>query len=123
MVHQVQRLLALMQNNLGQELTLKAMAQYVHVTPEHLCRIFKVQVGCSPAKYLKRLRLQRAKFLLETSCLSVKEIMVIVGVKDESHFVRDFALTYAQTPARYRELFLVCSRQVDNASLTSRTAN
>jgi len=106
MIHQVQSVITLMQNNLGQDLALNKMAQHVHVTREHLCRIFKLQVGCSPAKYLKSLRMQRAKFLLETTCLSVKEIMVRVGVKDESHFVRDFALAYTLTPARYRELYL-----------------
>jgi len=46
-----------------------------------------------PAKFLRVLRLERAKELLETSYLSVKQVMVQVGVTDGSHFVRNFKLT------------------------------
>jgi hypothetical protein len=50
--------------------------------------------------------MQRARELLETSHLSVKQVMARVGVTDESHFVRDFKKTCGLTPARYRERFL-----------------
>jgi len=49
--------------------------------------------------------MKQAKELLETSYLSVKEVMVQVGVTDESHFVRDFKRSYGYTPAKYRERF------------------
>src|SRR5687768_3187080 len=50
--------------------------------------------------------MQRARELLETSYLSVKQVMARVGVTDESHFVRDFKKACGLTPARYRERFL-----------------
>ena len=46
--------------------------------------------------------MQKAKKLLETTVLSVKQIMAMVGVKDESHFVRDFEMSCGLTPVRYR---------------------
>lgn len=49
--------------------------------------------------------MERAKHLLETSFLSVKEITHNVGLKDESHFVRDFKAVYGVPPTRYRMLF------------------
>ena len=58
-----------------------------------------------PIQYLKVLRIERAKYLLETSFLSVKEIAHIVGVNDESHFVRDFKKTYGAPPTPYRTAF------------------
>lgn len=58
-----------------------------------------------PIQYLKVLRMERAKHLLETSFLSVKEIAHIVGVNDESHFVRDFKKTYGVPPTSYRTAF------------------
>jgi hypothetical protein len=56
----------------------------------------------SPAKYLKVLRLEQAKTLLEESFLSVKEIRVRVGFGDESHFARDFKTHFGLTPTQYR---------------------
>jgi len=34
--------------------------------------------------------------------LSVKQIMKMVGIRDESHFVRDFQRTYGLSPLTYR---------------------
>jgi hypothetical protein len=62
-------------------------------------------VGMPPIKYLKLLRMERAKGLLESSFLSVKEIAFQVGLNDESHFVRDFKLTYGYSPTTYRAQF------------------
>lgn len=106
MDHRVESLIVLMQSNLRRELTLNEMAQHLNLTPEHLCRVFKEGTGHSPAKYLKRLRMQKALELLEGTRLSVKEIMAAVGVKDESHFVRDFEAAYGRTPAKYRAAHL-----------------
>lgn len=49
--------------------------------------------------------MRRAQELLETTFLSVKEIMAKVGVTDESHFVRDFKRFHGCTPAQYRARF------------------
>ena len=49
--------------------------------------------------------MERAKDLLESSFLSVKEIAYQVGLNDESHFVRDFKSTYGYSPALYRSHF------------------
>ena len=46
--------------------------------------------------------MERARHLLETSFLSVKEIAHQVGLNDESHFVRDFKKAYGEPPTRYR---------------------
>lgn len=44
----------------------------------------------------------RAKYALETSFLSVKEIAHQVGMKDESHFIRDFKKVFGEPPTRHR---------------------
>lgn len=59
----------------------------------------------SPIQYLKVLRIEKAKHLLETSFLSVKEITHLVGLNDESHFVRDFKKAYGVSPTPYRVRF------------------
>jgi transcriptional regulator GlxA family with amidase domain len=104
MDRRVQHVIDLMQQHLRRGLTLCEMAQAVHLAPEHLCRRFKAETGSPPAKYLKGLRMQKAKELLGTTHLSVKEIMTLVGINDVSHFVRDFRLNCGLTPTQYRAL-------------------
>ena len=95
-------IIALMKENPRRELTLDEMAHHVRLSPWHLCHLFKAETGTSPTQYLKALRMDQAKFLLETTLLSVKEVMAQVGINDESHFVRAFKETYGLSPARHR---------------------
>ncbi|HJT68152.1 MAG TPA: helix-turn-helix transcriptional regulator [Pyrinomonadaceae bacterium] len=87
------------------ELTLTEFAHSVNLSVWRLSHIFKSDVGMPPIKYLKLLRMERAKGLLESSFLSVKEIAFRVGLNDESHFVRDFKSTYGYSPTTYRAQF------------------
>lgn len=107
----VQEVIALMQDDLCQDLTLCERAQGVNLTASHLCRLFKAETGVSPSRYLKLLRIQKAKNLLETTFLNIKQIMIRVGVNDESHFVRDFKMIYGTTPALYRGTFRSASKR------------
>ena len=94
-----------MRDDVRGELSLGEFAQSVNLSVWRLCHIFKSDVGMPPIRYLRLLRMERAKNLLESSFLSVKEIAFQVGLNDESHFVRDFKSTYGFSPALYRSHF------------------
>ena len=94
-----------MREDVRGELSLAEFAQAVNLSVWRLCHIFKSDVGMPPMRYLRLLRMERAKYLLESSFLSVKEIAYRVGLNDESHFVRDFKSTYGSSPALYRSHF------------------
>ena len=94
-----------MREDVRGELSLAELAQSVNLSVWRLCHIFKSDVGMPPIRYLRLLRMERAKHLLESSFLSVKEIAFQVGLNDESHFVRDFKSTYGFSPALYRSHF------------------
>jgi AraC-like DNA-binding protein len=91
-----------MRANLHQELTLRELSRSVGLSQSHIFYLFKNDSLPPPMQYLKALRMQSACELLETTDLSIKQIMLEVGIKDESHFVRDFKRTYGVTPAQYR---------------------
>jgi transcriptional regulator GlxA family with amidase domain len=95
----------MMRDDVRGELSLAQCAQSVNLSVWRLCHIFKSDVGMPPIRYLRQLRMERAKHLLESSFLSVKEIAFQVGLNDESHFVRDFKSTYGYSPALYRSQF------------------
>ena len=94
-----------MRDDVRGELSLGEFAQSVNLSVWRLCHIFKSDVGMPPIRFLRQLRMERAKDLLESSFLSVKEIAFQVGLNDESHFVRDFKSTYGYSPALYRSRF------------------
>lgn len=102
MDRRVETALQLMKGNLQQSSQLSEIATSVNLSASRLSHLFKTETGVSPAKYLKHARMERAKQLLETSFLSVKQVMVAVGINDSSHFVRSFKSTYGQTPTQYR---------------------
>jgi two-component system, response regulator YesN len=101
----VEKIIEMMREDVRGELSLSEFAQSVNLSVWRLCHIFKSDVGMPPIRYLRLLRMERAKELLESSFLSVKEIAYQVGVNDESHFVRDFKSTYGFSPALYRSRF------------------
>lgn len=111
-----------MRENLHREITLTELAHSVNLSVWRLCHLFRSDVGMSPIKYLKILRMEKAKHLLETSFLSVKEITYQVGINDESHFVRDFKKAYGEAPTHYRALVKEQSHTTDQDKQKSERA-
>lgn len=115
----VEKIIQMMREDVSGELSLSEFAQSVNLSVWRLCHVFKSDVGMPPMRYLRLLRMERAKDLLESSFLSVKEIGFRVGLTDESHFVRDFKATYGLSPACYRTEF----RRNGGASHNGHSAN
>jgi len=78
------------------------MSALINLSPSRFSRMFKAQTGISPMQYVKLFRLKRARELLETTWMSVKEVMFKVGISDPSHFVRDFRRMYGMPPGQHR---------------------
>jgi transcriptional regulator GlxA family with amidase domain len=94
---------ALMRRVMHRKLLLPELAHASGLSVSHLCHLFKTYTGVGPRKYLKSLRMERAKELLENSLLRVKEIGARLGYDDPSRFVEDFRKTYGLPPLRYRD--------------------
>ena len=104
MDQRIERVIALMTDDLRRGFRLSKMAQSVNLSPTRLSYLFKSETGTPPARYLRTLRMHDAATLLASTFLTVKEIMVRVGFSDESHFVRYFKRSYGMTPTQYRRL-------------------
>ena len=102
MDQRVRRAIAQMERNLNSELTLEVLAQSVNLSTSRFRHLFKTETGTTPAQYLKALRMSRAKELVETTFLNIKQIMCSIGVRDKRHFAKDFERTYGLTPTQYR---------------------
>jgi transcriptional regulator GlxA family with amidase domain len=91
-----------LRSNLHRELSLAEIAGAVGLSPSRLASLVKSATGQSPGQYLKDIRLARARELLEGTMMSVKEVMLCVGMRDKSHFTRDFKKRYDLSPREYR---------------------
>lgn len=107
MDHRVQVVIALIVRDLRHELSVKQMANLVNLSSSRLRHLFKKETGLSFAQYIKTHRLHKAKELVETTFLSMKEIMNRVGLHDKSHFAKDFKKAFGVTPAQHRARSLV----------------
>jgi YesN/AraC family two-component response regulator len=63
---------------------------------------FKQYTGCNFVDYIKELRMQKAKQLLEQTDLLILEICKKVGYEDEKHFMKMFKAVYGISPTEYR---------------------
>jgi len=93
---------AAMERHRGAPLSVDELARAVNLSPAHLRRLFQRQLGRSPARVSRDLRLDRARHLLQTSFLTVKQVMAETGWNDPSHFSRDFKRRYGQPPRALR---------------------
>ncbi len=55
--------------------------------------------------YLHDLRLEKARELLETTFKNIDEIRREIGIRNESHFTRDFKKKFGLTPTNYRKQY------------------
>lgn len=98
----VRRVIAEMQCHLESAVPVATLAERAGVSVSRFAHLFTAEVGISPARYLKLLRLERARQLLTTTTASVKAVALSVGIRDPSHFVRDYSAVYGETPHSYR---------------------
>lgn len=95
--------IAFMNDNLHRKISPIHIAQSVRLSPSRLRHLFKDETGSSLTRYRRELQLERAKHLLETTFMSVKEIASSVSIDGVSHFVRDFKKAYGMTPTQYSQ--------------------
>lgn len=86
------------------KLSIEEIARSVGLSSSRISRLFKSEMGMTLGRYIKRGRLERARELLGTTNLTVKETLFEVGLSDPSHFGRDFRRAYGLSPAQYRKL-------------------
>lgn len=108
----------LIKSNYAQEFDFNALAETLNLSASRLRQLFKLQTGIPFRKYLQHVRMQRAQFLLETTFLKIKQITEQIGIRDDSHFVRDFAKEFGQSPAEYRKSYRSAKQKSAGGSLT-----
>lgn len=86
-----------------EKLAVVTIAKHVGMTPTHLIRLFKQQLGATPKRFLCRLRCEHAARLLKETGLTAAEIAYRSGFANPQHFSRVFRHTLGATPGAVRK--------------------
>lgn len=78
----------------GDDLSLDVLAKNCNLTPVYLSTIFSKENGCSISKYVIKVRMEKAQWLLMNTNMRVTEIMQQVGYTNLSYFCKCFAKTF-----------------------------
>ncbi|GAB3911094.1 hypothetical protein GCM10028803_51710 [Larkinella knui] len=96
----------LIQNHIDTNLnlSLKAVSEDLNINPTYLSREFSRYFDdLSFGEYIRKLRIEKAVQLLESSQNSLSEIAYITGFSDQSHFTRIFRQHMGQSPSEFRK--------------------
>lgn len=95
-------IIELMEANLAEPLSLVEIADGVGLSRRQIERLFRQEMGRSPARYYLEIRLDRARHLLVQSSLPVVEVAVACGFVSASHFSKCYRELYARSPQQER---------------------
>lgn len=90
-----------MEERLSEPFTIEELAEAFNYSPKYFFRLFKASFGASPHQYLKKLRMEQAKKLLQHTKLSVPDVAAAVGM-ERSQFSKIFKQYAQATPAAFR---------------------
>ena len=93
--------------NYSQAISLSTLARQFKISPEHLSRLFKKELGETLTEYINLLRVEKAAELLRSSDLNIATISAYVGFQDNNYFAKVFRKQYDMTPSSYRRMNIV----------------
>jgi len=97
---------------LGEDLTIEALAKEASLSPFHFARAFKGATGTAPHRYLTYRRIERAKTLIGEGELPLAEVADECGFSSQAHFTRRFKQFVGATPGEYRKISGAPTRRV-----------
>lgn len=81
---------------------LAGLYRKIGMTPNYFRNRFQAELRCSPQDYLQRLRLRRARYLLYTTDMLLKQIAMEVGYNDPRYFSRLYRRFWKHSPRQDR---------------------
>ena len=88
--------------HLYEDTSIDELSQLCSMSSSTFKREFQKQYQDSPAKYIRRKKLERAGELLIASEMTLTEIAMDIGFNDSSVFSKAFKAFYNKTPSEYR---------------------
>lgn len=91
--------------NPGLDHSVASLAERMELSPRHFARLFRAEVGITPATWVEEARVNAARRLLELGSEAPKQVAMHCGFADADTLRRAFARHVGVTPAEYRKRF------------------
>jgi transcriptional regulator GlxA family with amidase domain len=91
--------------HLGDDLSVAALAARAGLSERSFARAFRAEIGQTPAAYVEKLRVERARSLLEDGAESLEAVTRATGFSSPEVLRRAFHRRVGVSPAAYRERF------------------
>lgn len=95
---------AYLESHSNSSITLEQLSKESNMSKYHLCRQFSEVFNISPNRYLRQIRLHKARQLLRQG-LPILEVAMSCGFSDQSHLGRQFKAAFGVTPNSYASQF------------------
>ena len=96
----IQRVCSYLEEHYAENISLEQLAAIAYLSPFHLLRSFRDQIGLPPHAYQMQTRIRQAQRLLGTG-LPCVDIALAVGFADQSHFTKHFKRIVGVPPRLY----------------------
>jgi AraC-like DNA-binding protein len=87
--------------NLSKPLSLLDLAASTGMSVRHFCRAFRTATGCAPHEFIVKIRVQRARELLQRGDRSLIEVAESVGFSSQAHMATTFRKLLGVTPSHF----------------------
>ncbi|MFG2296633.1 GlxA family transcriptional regulator [Streptomyces sp. NPDC048603] len=91
--------------NLGGKLTIPGLAEYAHMSERQMTRVFKTELGTTPAAYIESARVETARNRLESTDDTLDRVAALCGFGTVDTLIRAFRRKLNTTPTEYRNRF------------------
>lgn len=100
----VTRLIERMQETLTEPVPVEELMADLGLTRRQVERLFRNELRNSPARYYMKLRLERARLLLQQTTMPIVEVAVASGFSSAPHFSKSYRDAYGCSPHEARKL-------------------
>jgi AraC-like DNA-binding protein len=83
-------------------LSIEKLADSLHVSPYHLCRVFRRETGLTIHRYLNQLRMHSSLERISRPDEEISRVALDLGYASHSHFTQTFNRTFGLTPSALR---------------------
>ncbi|GGA56665.1 transcriptional regulator [Edaphobacter acidisoli] len=97
--------LAWLPDNIQRNLSIEGLARRAAMSPRNFVRVFHLEVGKTPARYIEDLRIEAARRQIESTAMTLQEIALSCGFTSAETLRRAFARCLGVTPRQYRASF------------------